>query len=357
MRLAINLALSLGMLALCVYLVWPDAAGRQDLADAVESIRLAEFWPYLAGFLGLFAINHLCRAWRWTHLLAPLGVRVAPVRILAISSVGFMAILALPARLGELVRPALIRRRGEITATAALGTIAVERIVDGLLISLFVFGAFVAARGPEQPWWMMPTAYAALAAFAVAMTFLLFARSRPDATVRWMLRASLLTWIAPRLATAVERKLKEVIRGFAVLDHPGHLAWFVAWSVVYWAANGLSLWLLARGFHLPLTVVGAFATMGLVGVGIMLPNAPGLVGQFQWFMQLGLSLYLGAGVLDDHSAIYGPALAFAITLHVLQLTWYTAFGALGMSSSHVSLRELWRSRKLDPDPAPGDPPA
>ena len=32
--------------------------------------------------------------------------------LLAISSVGFMAILALPARLGELVRPGLLRKRG-----------------------------------------------------------------------------------------------------------------------------------------------------------------------------------------------------------------------------------------------------
>src|SRR5690606_39620257 len=120
----------------------------------------------------LVAMTHFCRAWRWNNLLEPIGVKLSPARLLAISSVGFMAILALPARLGEFVRPALIRRKGEISAAAALGTVAVERIIDGLLVSLFVFGALFAIRGPEAPTWMMPTAYAALGIFAAALVFL-----------------------------------------------------------------------------------------------------------------------------------------------------------------------------------------
>src|SRR5262245_25966454 len=121
------------MLALCVWLLWPDHAAREKLGDVVDSLRWADLAPYLAGYVVLLAVIHVCRAWRWRNLLAPLGVQVPAGRLLAISFVGFMAILAFPARLGELVRPALIRRKGELSASAALGTIAVERIVDGLL--------------------------------------------------------------------------------------------------------------------------------------------------------------------------------------------------------------------------------
>src|SRR5579872_7273640 len=142
MRLAINLVLSLGMLALCTWLVWPDAAESEQLRQAIGALRWADFAPYLAGWLGLQIVVHLCRSLRWNHLLAPLGVRVPAGPLLAISSVGFMAILALPVRLGEFVRPGLLRKGGYSTASAALGTVAVERIVDGLIISLLVFGAF-----------------------------------------------------------------------------------------------------------------------------------------------------------------------------------------------------------------------
>jgi len=40
MKLAINLALSFGMLALCAYLVWPDHETRTQIWDAVRAIDL-----------------------------------------------------------------------------------------------------------------------------------------------------------------------------------------------------------------------------------------------------------------------------------------------------------------------------
>jgi glycosyltransferase 2 family protein len=356
-RLAVNLALSLGMLALCTWLVWPDAASRAHLEAAIRGLRFAEFWPYLAGYVALLATTHFCRAWRWNNLLAPLGVRLPGGQLLAISSVGFMAILALPARLGEFVRPALLRQKGHLSASAALGTVAVERIVDGLMVSLFVFGAFFALRGPGAPSWMMPTAYVALAGFAVLFGFLVLAMRWPRDTVRLALRLSLVARLAPRLAAILEKKLLELIRGFDVLRDPRNLGAFVGWSLAYWIANGMSLWVLAQGFGLELSVIGAFATMGLVAVGISLPNSPGLVGQYQWLTMLGLSLYLSHDVVERGTALYGRALAFAIVLHMLQVIWYLAMGALGVASPHVSFADLRRARKMDDAPAPGDHPA
>jgi glycosyltransferase 2 family protein len=353
MKLAVNLAVSFAMLALCVWLVWPDAQGREHVAHAMRGIHVATFWPYLAGYLGLLAVTHFARAWRWNSLLAPLGVTIPGARLLAISSVGFMAILALPARLGEFVRPALIRRKGHISASAALGTVAVERIVDGLMVSLFVFGACFALRGPDAPSWMMPTAYAALGIFGVATVFLLFALRRPEETVRLALTLSLLDRLVPRVARALEAKLLEMIRGFAVLRDPRNLTAFLLWSAGYWLANGLSLWVLARGMNLPLSLIGSYATMALVAVGITLPNSPGLVGQFQYFTLLGVSLYLGKGVLDVGTALHGAALAFAIVHHLLQVIWYVGMGGLAIATPYVSLAEVWQARKLDPDGAPG----
>jgi uncharacterized protein (TIRG00374 family) len=357
MRLAINLILSLGMLALCTWLVWPDATERAQLHTVIAELRWADFWPYLAAYLGLMVIVHACRSLRWNHLLAPLGVRVPAGPLLAISSVGFMAILALPARLGEFVRPGLLRSSRYTTTAAALGTVAVERIVDGLFISLLVFAAFVALHGPGSPGWMMPTAYAALGVFSIALVFLVFAMWRPEPTVKFGLTLTLLPRFAPRLAGAIKHKLLDMIRGFAALKDVRNLALFLAWSVVYWGANGLGVWVLAHAFHLELSLFGAYATMCLLGVGISLPNSPGLVGQFQWFTLLGLSLYLGFDLGDPatkHSALYAVALAFAIVQHLLQVGWYVAMGALGLASPWVSFHDLWSARKVV---AEGDEPA
>src|ERR1041385_6328698 len=169
MRLAINLVLSLGMLALCTWLVWPDADTRGQLHAVFARMDWLAFAGYVAAYLGLQALVHLCRSLRWNHLLAPLGVKVPAGPLLAISSVGFMAILAFPARLGEFVRPGLLRKGGYTTAAAALGTVAVERIVVGLVSSLLVLGAFFAHRSASSPEWMMLTAYGALGVFTAAL--------------------------------------------------------------------------------------------------------------------------------------------------------------------------------------------
>ncbi len=363
MKLAINLLLSFGMLALCLWLVWPSSADQVQLELALDSLEWHEIAPYLAIYTGLMIVSHLCRSLRWNYLLAPLGVKIPTGPLLAISSVGFMAIIALPARLGELVRPGLLRRRG-ISASAALGTVAVERIIDGLMISLFVFGAFFAIRGPDAPGWMMPTAYAALGVFIAALVFLLFAMRRPEATVAFCLDLSLLPRLAPRIAKVVGEKLLDMIRGFAVLRDVRRLVLFCAWTLVYWSANGFAVWVLAKVFHLELSLVGSFAVMGLVGVGISLPNSPGLVGQFQWFTLLGLSLYLGPEVLErgtlwptvlhamgahvEQGALHGTALAYSIVQHVLQLVWYVGMGALGLASPWVSFSDLRHARDKAP---------
>ncbi|MEZ4402013.1 MAG: lysylphosphatidylglycerol synthase transmembrane domain-containing protein [Kofleriaceae bacterium] len=349
MKLAINLALSLVMLALCLWLVWPNEHGRAALSTTLDTLDWARFVPYLLGFYGWLAVVHVCRSWRWNYLLAPLGVRIPFGRMLAVSSAGFAAILLLPARLGEFVRPALIRKKGEVTASSALGTVFVERVGDGVVVSLLVVGCFIALKRPDSPSWMMPTAYLALLGFSVVMGFLAFALWRPDGTVRFATSVTLLRRFAPRAAAKVEAKLLELIRGFAVLKDHRNIAKFAAWSAVYWIANGLATWLLARGLGLPLSMTGAFATMGLVAVGISLPNSPGLVGQFQWLTMLGVSLDLGSGVLDGTSPYYGRLLTYAIFIHGLQVVWYVGAGLIAIATPHVSFAEVWRARKLAPE--------
>ncbi len=344
MKLAINITLSLLMLGGCVWLVWPDEDAQNKLWAAFNGLEAGKFWPYLAGFLGLLAVTHFCRAWRWNNLLAPIGVQLSPLRLLAISSVGFMAILALPARLGEFVRPALIRKKGEVSAAAALGTIVVERVVDGLMVSLFVAGAVFALDGsPHAQTWMWWAAYISLGVFTTALSFLVFALRWPDRTVRFAVRATFTRHYAPKVAAFLEDKLHMLISGFVVLKNRRSLMKFVMWSLLYWGANGMSLYVLAEGFDLGLSLLGAYTVMGLVAVGIILPNAPALTGQFQLFTTLGLSLYLGEEIAQ------GQGLAFAIVLWGLQVIWYIGVGTIALASPYVSVSEVMRSRSLDGD--------
>ncbi len=342
MKLVVNLALSILMLAVCLWLVWPDPEEQTRILDAFRALD-GDFLPYLFGFIALLAGTHFCRAWRWAALLEPLDVYVKPVPLLAISSAGFLAILALPARLGEFVRPALLRSHTHCSISTALGTVAVERVVDGVLVSILVFVTFLLHKDPS-PTWMMPTAYLALAGFGVGLLFLLLARRNPQRTARIACRVLLIHRLAPRLEQRIEQLVVSTISGFHALGSFRHCARFVSWSLVYWTLNGFSMWLLARGFGLELPMIGAFATMGLLAIGITLPNAPVMAGQYQAFIVLGLSLYLG-------ETAHAEGLAYAVILHVIQVIWYTLIGALSFATPYVSFT-AGRVRALrEPDPA------
>jgi uncharacterized protein (TIRG00374 family) len=348
-KLAINLSLSLLMLGLSLWLVWPSAESRPYLEAALSRLTLRDFGPYVLAHLGLVALVHFCRAYRWNNLLAPIGVRLPFGKLMAVSTVGFLAILVVPARLGELVRPALIRKKGHISASAALGTVAVERIIDGLVVSIMVFATFFSLRGPHAPHWMMPVAYTALAIFGTATLGLVFALRWPSWTVTTALRLSLLSVLFPSIARRLETKLHDLIRGFEVLRDARNMIVFLAWTLFYWLVNGAGTWVLAHGMGIDLSLTGAIAMMGLVAVGITLPNSPGMVGQFQWFTMLGVSLSLGSAAIAENASTYGNILAYAILVHAFQMLWYLATGLIALGTRHVSFAEVWASRKLEGD--------
>jgi hypothetical protein len=202
---------------------------------------------------------------------------------------------------------------------------------------------------------MMPMAYVSLAVFVAALTFLAFALKWPERSVRISVTMTGARWYAPRLAAKLEDKVRKLINGFLVLKDGKNLALFTAYSVIYWVANGLGMWVLARGMGLELPLVGAFATMGVIAVGITLPNSPGLVGQFHYLTALGMSLYVPwmAASATPIAEKRPDLLAYAILLHGIQVVWYVGMGALSMLTSHVSFADMkkgWSEEEPAPPP-------
>jgi hypothetical protein len=70
------------------------------------------------------------------------------------------------------------------------------------------------------------------------------------------------------------------------------------------------------------------------------------VGQFHYFTTLGLSLYLGKTVAES------TGLAYAITLHGIQVVWYLATGTISMLATRVHWRDFIGQRVVE-EPGPG----
>lgn len=338
-RLLINAALSLAVAAVCVAYSVHDVDFKKAGA-AIRDTSLATIGIYLSTLV----VTYLFRAWRWEYLLRALGTSLPFGRLLLISSVGFMAILGLPFRLGEVVRPYYVAREGHARMSTLLGAVAVERIIDGLLISLLFFFATLAtfaSAGDAPSRELRFAAWLSLGGFFALTVFLVAAQTWTEATIAFALRVTLIRRFAPAHEHKLADKLRALISGFRALRDHKNFGLFLAQSIIYWGVNGVGMWLLGRGMGLPISLGVAYTTMAFTGVMISLPNAPGLVGQFHAAIKLGLLAYLPADIVNT------TGIAYAIMLHGLQTIWYVGTGLaalvpLSRTGAHTTLREAVR---------------
>jgi uncharacterized protein (TIRG00374 family) len=334
-KLFLKIVASLSVGALCIGL----ALRKIDLHQTQSVLRALPLSAVLIYALSIVPV-HIFRAWRWKYLLRPIGVSLSFGRLMVISTVGFMAVLALPFRLGEFARPYYVVREGQSRMSEVLGTVAVERIVDGLVIAILLFVTYLFASahgGAGYPPVLAVSAWLALLGFLGLTIFLGCALRWPEKTIRLGLTLTLVQRLSPKTADKLADKLRALIQGFRALRQPRDMIPFLIQTVLYWGSNGLGMWILARAMGLPIPIHGAFAAMAFTGVLISLPNAPGLVGQFHAGIVLALAAYLPPSILTSSGG------AYAIALHGIQFVWYVALGFVAMlfvGEASGSLRSL-----------------
>jgi uncharacterized protein (TIRG00374 family) len=322
LKLLVKILLSLLVGALCLWL----ALRKMDLSATASVLRGLPLSAVLI-YAATMVPTHLFRAWRWKYLLRAIGVSLSFGRLMTISTVGFMAILAFPFRLGEFARPYYVVRSGQSRMSALLGTVAVERIVDGLVISILFFVTYIWANragGSGYSSMLAGAAWLSLIGFLSLTIFLACALRWTERTIRLVLAVTLLRRLAPATAERVADKLRALIHGFRALREPRNMIPFLAQTMLYWFSNGFGMWLLARDMQLAIPLTGAFAAMAFTGVLISLPNSPGLVGQFHAGVLIALGAYLPAATVSSFGG------AYAISLHGIQFVWYVGLGFLAL---------------------------
>lgn len=315
-RIVARLLLSAAIAAALVW--WLLGQGFDVLPSARDMSEVLSWWALPAYALMFFAF-HALRAWRWRFLIDPFA-EVRTGTMTAAAFAGFLAIQMLPLRTGELARPWLLDRHAGISKSALLGTVAIERVVDGLLVSLALTGALLAIPADAGPHvWSLRIA--PLTVFLLSLALLVAYYLRPGPVGSLVRRG--LGLCSTRLADFAAGVLERFHQGLASLPHPRSLWSFNAASAAYWALNALALWVLALGCGLPLSAAGASAVMGCLAVGILLPAGPGYFGNFQVAVLVALGLFLDVEAQPERVAV------FVFWLYALQTGLTILFGALG----------------------------
>jgi uncharacterized protein (TIRG00374 family) len=331
-RILLKTVLSVLIGALFVWLAMRDVDLKQVQAS------LARVDPGLVViYCLLFLVVHLVRIVRWGLLLKPLG-QVRFGRLFTVASVGFMALMLLPLRLGEFARPILIAEKGKIRISAALATVVVERVIDALAMAgllvllLFLVEIHVAVPGDLRFWSVV-----VLLGFLALLVFLLLAYWRQAATVAVFER--LLRPLSVRVAKRAGSMLQAFISGLRALPNPRLLAAFLLLTALYWGINGIGLWVMFGAFDglEQLGLLEAFAVLSVLCVGLMIPAGPGMIGNFHYFVKLGLALFVAEAVLGS------SGVAYAILVHAIQLGLQVVIGVGCLFSAHVTLRRALAS--------------
>lgn len=314
-------------------IAWVLARGGLPLLPPKSAFTALRPWV-IPAYLTTLLAQHYFRAIRWRYLLRPLG-QVSNRSAVAVSWIAFAAILILPLRSGEIVRPYLITRRSSVRLWEAMGTIGAERVIDGLALSLILFLGLALATPlsplPDHvgdlpvPAAAVPrAAYLALFIFGcafAAMGIFFFARDfarRATRAVGLLISARL----ADRLAGIVER----VADGLRFLPSARLFLPFLLETWLYWSVNAAGVFLLAWGTGLTsITLAEAAVIMGCIGIGILVPAGPGFFGAFQ------LSTYMALAMFFSEEALRGPGAAFVFLLYVCQVGFHLLAAGIGLA--------------------------
>jgi uncharacterized protein (TIRG00374 family) len=323
-------------IAVTVVLLW-WALREVSIAEVWTNIRGGNFW-LLGASVAVATFGFFIRALRWKVLLAPLGVPTGVKSRFAGVSIGFMANNILPARVGEFVRAYSFSRMEPISASAAFGSLVVERFLDGVVLLLFLVlpalaPGFPAADALSEGWGGVLLRAGFIAVGAVMV--LLFAMA---AWPRQLVR--LAEWVGghlpERFARPVVLGLETFLEAIAIMRDPKLLFLGFTWTLFFWTWHGISFWLGMLAFGIDTGFLSAMFVEAVVGFGVALPAAPGFIGTFHASAKFALSDVYGVGEPASLAFAFGYHFGgwIPITLIGLWFAW-----RLGLSLGDVGAAE------------------
>jgi glycosyltransferase 2 family protein len=302
-------------------------------SEVWANIRVGNLWLLLASVV-VATSGFVIRAMRWKILLVPVKPDTALSSRFAGVSIGFMANNLLPARVGEFARALAFSRLEPVSASAAFGSLVVERFMDGIVLLLFLVvpvltpgfptgGALSSGAGAVL-------LQGGVAAVLVVLAALVVMAVWPMAFVR------VAEWAAGLLPAAVARPIVGGLEAFlgsiAVVRDPRLLTLGFAWSFFFWSFHGISFWLGMLAFGIDTGIVSAIFTEAVVGFGVALPSAPGFFGTFHFAANLALTEVYGVPQAQSLAFAFGYHFGGWIPITVIGL-WYA--WRLGISLGDV----------------------
>jgi uncharacterized protein (TIRG00374 family) len=289
---------------------------------ALLAVRIGWWWLVLAAAVNLVSI--LAKGAVWKAVLEPVcGARRVRWRaVVSAMFIGFLVNTVLAARVGEVARAAVLKRRlrlegVDVEFATIAGTVVAEQVTLGIALILFIGAA--ALLVPLPAW---------VAGGVVAVIVMLALVGGALGAAAWSSRHR--DKLAPRTGSRrFTRALDALMAGQAVFGRARLAAVALGASLVSWIAQVLAISLTLDAFG----IRGGLAAAALVFVATTLaglfPILPASIGVFQGAVSVAL--------VSAYGVAPAVALAFSVALQLVEMVFGVGLGVVFLAAEGLSL--------------------
>ena len=305
------------------------------LALVLTRLDLGEAWTRLTQLdprrlllpLAITLIAVPVRPWRWRFSFPPQHRPRFAASVYAFY-LSLMVNNIAPARGGDVLRCFLIGRdRSLHNASRVLGTLALEKLLDGLaLLAVVTLSLFFVG---DAVWLTRLAACAGLIFIAAFVAFWLLQR-RPDLFQR-IIQKFVRILRRPTLTEKIDTLFVSLTEGLSAVGQPRRLCVLLLATALVWALEAAFVWAMAAAVAVPLSYAAAALVTAVLGLGLMIPAAPGYIGTYEFFTVAVLGLF---GIAPEN------ALALTLSMHAWVLITTTGLGLVALAASGLKLSSL-----------------
>ncbi|GAB1341758.1 lysylphosphatidylglycerol synthase transmembrane domain-containing protein [Gemmatimonas sp.] len=279
------------------------------------------------------------RARKWRPILEPVAGRLPFGPLWRSTAIGMMINNVFPLRAGEFARAfALSREVPAVAMTSALGSLAVDRIFDALVVFLLMFAAMLDPRFPSGATVagrdMTDVAIFGVTIVGAALAACYVVVLRPQFVVQ--LVSSVAQRVVPRQRELLVGFVELAVGSLAVLRDSRRFAAVFGWTVLHWLTHALALYLGFRAVGIEAPISAALFLQGIIVIGVAVPSSPGFFGVFEAAATVGLDVY---GVPKD------LAVSWALGYHLLSFIPITVLGAVYFARVGLSVRDVTQAQR------------
>lgn len=328
-----HIFISLLLAGAALYLTFKDLS----YAEIRDALRMVQY-SYLIYGIVLILLTFAVRVVRWQHIVE----HVKPMTIkelLPPLMIGFMGNM-LPARAGEFIRAYLVGKKGNISFSAAIATVFIERVFDLLMllmllvwVLLFKAGLFahLTIYGKSVEGLMVKFGYGAL---VLSLGLIIFCFMLLHAT-RAIIQP--IAYFIRPFPYKFKRKIFRLIHAFraglGMLTSYKTVAFVFSMTALEWffiIASNYPFFMALNVPHLPYHALIVVVVM--IGVFISLFPTPGYLGSYQ--LATVVALYRIYAVPEATAASFG-IVTWAVNTAIVAV-----LGGYFLMTQRISLREL-----------------